>query len=169
MAIGFHDFLAWRWHVPRLKKLWKKSIVIETAEAITTFLKNEFSGYRIERAYAPKIEDYEIADPEIIVVPRSWERDQIASGILGHLVEVDVAIIRPVDDTSPEQVDVVMQWVQRISDALDGKRFNIFDGATCIKIKNEPIFAEKTISQNRKFASLITASIKVLERTNAIH
>lgn len=169
MAIGFHDFLAWRWHVPRCKKLWKKSIVIDASEAVTAFLKNEFPAYKVERAYSPRLEEYEITEPEIIVVPRSWERENLGREIVCHTVEIDVAILRPVDDDSPENVDVVMQLVQRISDSLDGKKLNIFDGGTCTKIKNEPIFAEKIIDQNRKFASLITATITILERQYAIH
>ena len=140
--------------------------IIKIADAVVDALNTPptpFSlSFNAERLYQPIFELPEMADLHVSVVPSAIpEMKAETRQSKTRSYAIDIAVQQKISSDDPSELDPLMDLVEEIIDAFDGKRLDNYSSAICVLSKNEPVFDPEHLAKLRQFTSVITLTYRV--------
>lgn len=138
---------------------------MQVAAAITAELNaTEFSqSFTAVRGYIPMYKLDEIDSLKVTVMLRTDERENIARGMTGNRVTVDVAIQKRFDSHANSAIDPLMVLGREIQRHFERLRLPGMEEAAHTGTENEPAYIPEHMMEWRQFTSVISLSYLVME------
>lgn len=124
--------------------------IVTIAEAVTANLQD----IHAELLFAPEFELSELETKRCIVVPNSFEQNNVSRSSVTDQYRVDIAVMQRGKNLDIKSLLKEMKALSR--------RFARFsaDKASCFKIENAPLYDAELLRQNNQFTSVLTLHFK---------
>lgn len=135
-------------------------LLADIADAVVALLnEGDFSmEFTAERNYSPLFSLSELADIQVVVVPKGLQISPVSRGQIQKTVQVDIGVMKKLTDS--DEMDDLLALVEEIVDYMT--RLNLdTPAATWSETANEPVYAQEHLAQFRQFTSVITLTYQV--------
>lgn len=139
------------------------SIVNQVADSVTAQLNGaEFDfEFFAERMYVPNFDLEDMKELRVTVVPRDVELLPHDRAHNKYHCRVDVAVQKKFSKGTNEEIDPLVDLVERIADEFRLKRLVSLQAARCVKAEHAVLYSSEHWEQLRQFTSLLTLNFEL--------
>ena len=137
--------------------------VLQVADSVTAQLNAaEFDfEFVAERLYVPNFDLEDMKELRVSVVPRDVELLPHDRAHNRYHCRVDVAVQKKFSKGTNEEIDPLVDLVEKIADEFRLKRLVSFQAARCIKAEHVVLYSSEHWEQLRQFTSLLTLTFEL--------
>lgn len=137
--------------------------VLQVADSVTAQLNAaEFDfEFIAERMYVPNFDLEDMKELRVTVVPRDVELFPHDRAHNKYHCRVDVAVQKKFSKGTNEEIDPLVDLVEKIADEFRLKRLDSFQAARCIKAAHAVLYSSEHWEQLRQFTSLLTLTFEL--------
>jgi hypothetical protein len=137
--------------------------VLQVADSVTAQLNAaEFDfEFVAERMYVPNFDLEDMKELRVSVVPREVELFPHDRAHNKYHCRVDVAVQKKFSKGTNEEIDPLVDLVEKIADEFRLKRLTSFQAARCIKAEHSVLYSSEHWEQLRQFTSLLTLTFEL--------
>lgn len=137
--------------------------VLQVADSVTAQLNAaEFDfDFVAERMYVPNFDLEDMKELRVSVVPRDVELLPHDRAHNRYHCRVDVAVQKKFSKGTNEEIDPLVDLVEKITDEFRLKRLVSFQAARCVKAEHAVLYSSEHWEQLRQFTSLLTLTFEL--------
>ena len=137
--------------------------VLQVADSVTAQLNAaEFDfEFVAERMYVPNFDLEDMKELRVTVVPRDVELFPHDRAHNKYHCRVDVAVQKKFSKGTNEEIDPLVDLVEKIADEFRLKRLDSFQAARCVKAEHGVLYSSEHWEQLRQFTSLLTLTFEL--------
>ena len=137
--------------------------VLQVADSVTAQLNAaEFDfDFVAERMYVPNFDLEDMKELRVTVVPRDVELFPHDRAHNKYHCRVDVAVQKKFSKGTNEEIDPLVDLVEKITDEFRLKRLVSFPAARCVKAEHAVLYSSEHWEQLRQFTSLLTLTFEL--------
>lgn len=137
--------------------------VLQVADSVTAQLNAaEFDfEFVAERMYVPNFDLEDMKELRVTVVPRDVELFPHDRAHNKYHCRVDVAVQKKFSKGTNEEIDPLVDLVEKIADEFRLKRLDSFQAARCVKAEHSVLYSSEHWEQLRQFTSLLTLTFEL--------
>ena len=137
--------------------------VLQVADSVTAQLNAaEFDfDFIAERMYVPNFDLEDMKELRVTVVPRDVELFPHDRAHNKYHCRVDVAVQKKFSKGTNEEIDPLVDLVEKIADEFRLTRLASFQAARCIKAEHTVLYSSEHWEQLRQFTSLLTLTFEL--------
>lgn len=137
--------------------------VLQVADSVTAQLNAaEFDfEFVAERLYVPNFDLEDMKELRVSVVPRDVELLPHDRAHNRYHCRVDVAVQKKFSKGTNEEIDPLVDLVEKIADEFRLKRLVSFPAVRCIKAEHAVLYSSEHWEQLRQFTSLLTLTFEL--------
>jgi hypothetical protein len=137
--------------------------VLQVADSVTAQLNAaEFDfEFVAERMYVPNFDLEDMKELRVSVVPRDVELLPHDRAHNRYHCRVDIAVQKKFSKGTNEEIDPLVDLVEKIADEFRLKRLSSFHAARCIKAEHAVLYSSEHWEQQRQFTSLLTLTFEL--------
>lgn len=137
--------------------------VLQVADSITAHLNAaEFEhDFVAERLYVPNFDLEDMKELRVSVVPRDVELLPHDRSCNRYHCRVDIAVQKKFSKGTNDEIDPLVDLVEKIADEFRLKRLTSFQAARCIKAEHAVLYSSEHWEQLRQFTSLLTLTFEL--------
>ena len=137
--------------------------VLQVADSVTAQLNAaEFDfEFVAERMYVPNFDLEDMKELRVSVVPRDVELLPHDRAHNKYHCRVDVAVQKKFSKGTNEEIDPLVDLVEKIADEFRLKRLDSFLAARCVKAEHAVLYSAEHWEQLRQFTSLLTLTFEL--------
>jgi hypothetical protein len=114
-----------------------------------------------ERLYVPNFDLEDMKELRVSVVPRDVELLPHDRNHNKYHCRVDVAVQKKFSKGTNEEIDPLVDLVEKIADEFRLKRLASFQAARCVKAEHAVLYSSEHWEQLRQFTSLLTLTFEL--------
>jgi hypothetical protein len=114
-----------------------------------------------ERLYVPNFDLEDMKELRVSVVPRDVELLPHDRAHNRYHCRVDVAVQKKFSKGTNEEIDPLVDLVEKIADEFRLKRLVSFQAARCVKAEHAVLYSSEHWEQLRQFTSLLTLTFEL--------
>ena len=137
--------------------------VLQVADSVTAQLNvAEFDHEFIaQRMYVPNFDLEDMKELRVSVVPRDVELFPHDRAHNRYHCRVDIAVQKKFSKGTNEEIDPLVDLVEKIVDEFRLKRLASFQAARCVKAEHTVLYSSEHWEQLRQFTSLLTLTFEL--------
>jgi hypothetical protein len=137
--------------------------VLQVADSVTAQLNAaEFDfEFVAERLYVPNFDLEDMKELRVSVVPRDVELLPHDRAHNRYHCRVDIAVQKKFSKGTNEEIDPLVDLVEKIADEFRLKRLVSFQAARCVKAEHTVLYSSEHWEQLRQFTSLLTLTFEL--------
>jgi hypothetical protein len=137
--------------------------VLQVADSVTAQLNAaEFDfEFVAERMYVPNFDLEDMKELRVSVVPRDVELLPHDRAHNKYHCRVDVAVQKKFSKGTNEEIDPLVDLVEKIADEFRLKRLDSFQAARCVKAEHSVLYSAEHWEQLRQFTSLLNLTFEL--------
>jgi hypothetical protein len=137
--------------------------VLQVADSVTAQLNAaEFDfEFVAERMYVPNFDLEDMKELRVSVVPRDVELMPHDRAHNKYHCRIDVAVQKKFSKGTNEEIDPLVDFVEKIADEFRLKRLTSFQAARCVKAEHSVLYSSEHWEQLRQFTSLLTLTFEL--------
>jgi hypothetical protein len=137
--------------------------VLQIADSATAQLNAADFDFKFvaERLYVPNFDLENMKDMRVSVVRRDVELLPLDRARNRYHCRVDVAVQKKFSKGTNDEIDPLVDLVERIADEFCLKRLVSFQAARCIKAEHAVLYSSEHWRQLRQFTSLLTLTFEL--------
>jgi hypothetical protein len=137
--------------------------VLQVADSVVAQLNaSEFDHeFEAERLYVPNFDLEDMKELRVSVVPRDVELLPHDRAHNKYHCRVDVAVQKKFNTGTNEEIDPLVDLVEKIADEFRLKRLASFQAARCVKAEHNVLYSSEHWEQLRQFTSLLTLTFEL--------
>jgi len=137
--------------------------VLQVADSVTAQLNvadfdNEFIA---QRMYVPNFDLEDMKELRVSVVPRDVELFPHDRAHNRYHCRVDIAVQKKFSKGTNDEIDPLVDLVEKIADEFRLKRLASFQAARCVKAEHTVLYSSEHWEQLRQFTSLLTLTFEL--------
>lgn len=129
----------------------------DVAQAVTDELNAETwsQTFTANRAHHVQYALTDLATLRVEVVGRATDTEQFTRAARLKVVEVDVGVLKKVDDITNATLDPLVALVDEIADHFHGTRLDGLTAAFCTVSRPDPVYNQEHLESTRSFFSVL--------------
>jgi len=137
--------------------------VLQVADSVTAQLNSaEFDfEFIAERMYVPNFDLEDMKELRVSVVPRDVELLPHDRAHNKYHCRVDVAVQKKFSKGTNDEIDPLVDLVEKIADEFRLKRLASFQAGRCVKAEHAVLYSSEHWEQLRQFTSLLTLTFEL--------